>query len=84
MEKEIATGAHDETVFLCRIRNTLKDERLVNSTMSSEEILKAAAAVRTCINYDYWAWDGRHLGKWHERAKEIKPDVEIGAAAQGN
>lgn len=84
VEKEIPTGAHDETVFLCHIRNTLKDERLVNSSMRSEEILKATAAVRTCINNDYWAWDGRHLGKWHERAKEIKPDVQIGAAARGN
>lgn len=84
VEKEIATGEHDEIVLMCRIRNTLKDEKLVNSSMTSEEILKATAAVRTCVDYDYWSWDGRHLGKWHERAKEIKPDVEIGAAARGN
>ena len=58
--------------------------KLVNSSMTSEEILKATAAVRTCVDYDYWSWDGRHLGKSHERAKEIKPDVEIGAAARGN
>lgn len=84
VDQEIATGEHDETVLLCRIRNTLKDENLVNSTMSSEEIYKATAAVRTCGDCDYWSWDGRFLGKWHERAKEIKPDVEIGAAARGN
>lgn len=84
VDKEITTGDNNETVLLCHIRNTLKDERLVNSSMSSEEILKATAAVRTCVDYDYWSWDGRHLGKWHERAKEIKPDVEIGAAARGN
>jgi len=84
VEKEITTGKKDEVVLLCQIRNTLKDEKLVDSAMSSEEVLKAVAAVRTCVDYDYWSWDGRHLGKWHERAKEIKADVEIGAAARGN
>ena len=84
VDKEISTGERDETVLICRIKNTLKDENLVESSMTSEEILKAVAAVRTCIDYDYWSWDGRHLGKWHERAKEIKPNVEIGAAARGN
>lgn len=84
VDKEILTGEHDEVVLMCRIRNTLKDEKMVNSSMTSAEILKATAAVRTCVDYDYWSWDGRHLGKWHERAKEIKPDVEIGAAARGN
>lgn len=84
VEKEISTGEHDETVLLCRIRNTLKDEALTDPALTSEDILKKVAAVRTCINDDYWSWDGRHLGKWHERAKEIKADVEIGAAAKGN
>lgn len=84
VEREIATGDHDETVLLCRIRNTLKDEALIDPALSSEDIFKTTAAVRTCVDCDYWSWDGRHLGKWHERAKEIKPDVEIGAAALGN
>ena len=84
VEKEITTGKKDEVVLLCQIRNTLKDEKLVDSARSSEEVLKAVAAVRTCVDYDYWSWDGRHLGKWHERTKEIKADVEIGAAARGN
>ena len=52
--------------------------------MASEEILKAVAAVQTCVDYDYWSWDGRSLGKCYERAKEIKPDVKIGAATLGN
>ena len=82
-DQEIATGEHDETVFLCRIRNTLKAESFVNSSMTPEEIYKATAAVHN-VDGDYWSWDGRHLGKWHERAKEIKPDIEIGAAARGN
>ncbi len=84
VDREISTGERDETVLLCRIRNTLKDERLTNASMSSEAILQATAAVRTCMNCDYWSWDGRHLGRWHERAKEIKPAVETGAAAQGH
>ena len=84
VDNEIATGESNETVLLCRIKNTLKAENLVDSSMTSEEILKTIAAVRTCIDYDYWAWDGRHLGKWHERAQEIKAGVEIGAAARGN
>lgn len=84
VDKEVSTGGPDEVVLLCHIRNTLKDEHLVNSLMTSEEILKTTAAVRTCIDCDYWSWDGRYLGKWHERAKEIKANVEIGAAARGN
>ena len=84
VDKEIATGEHNEIVLICHIRNTLKDEKLVNPSITSEEILRTTAAVRTCIDNDYWSWDGRHLGKWHERAKEMKPNVEIGAAARGN
>lgn len=84
VDKEVSTGGTDEVVLLCHIRNTLKAEHLVNSSMTSEEIIKITAAVRTCIACDYWSWDGRYLGKWHERAKEIKANVEIGAAARGN
>lgn len=82
-DQEIATGEHDETVFLCRIRNTLKAESFVNSSMTPEEIYKATAAVHN-VDGDYWSWDGRSLGKCYERAKEIKPDVKIGAATLGN
>jgi len=41
VEKEVTTGECDETVLLCQIRNTLKDECLVNSSMNSQEIFKA-------------------------------------------
>jgi len=71
-------------VLICRIRNVLKDEALTDPSLTSEVLPGKTAAVRTCVNYGYWSWDGSHLGKWHERAKEIKPDVELGAAAQGN
>ncbi len=83
VEKEIRTGEQDQTVFLCKMRNTLKDKTLLEASLSSEDIYKKVAAVCTSVNCDYWSWDGRHLGKWNERAKEIKADVEIGAAARG-
>lgn len=83
VDREISTGDHDETVLICHIRNVLKDEALTDPALSPEELMRKTAAVSTCVNEDYWSWDGRHLGKWHERAKEIKPDVEIGAAARG-
>lgn len=82
--QELSTGLDSETVFLCRIRNVLKDENLTASGLSSAEIYRAVGAVRTCGEEDYWSWDGRHLGKWHEPARKIRPDVEIGAAARGN
>ncbi len=84
VDREISTGDQDQTVLLCKIRNVLKDEALADPSLSSEDIFGKTAAVCTSVDNDYWSWDGRHLGKWHERAKEIKPDVEIGAAAQGN
>ena len=84
VDKEITTGEQDEVVLLCRIRNVLKDETLTDTSLTPEEIYKKVAAVCTSVDCNYWSWDGRHLGKWHERAKEIKADVEIGAAARGN
>ena len=83
VEKEIRTGEQDQTVFLCKMRNTLKDETLLDASLTSVDIYKKVAAVCTSVNCDYWSWDGRHIGKWNERAKEIKADVEIGAAARG-
>ena len=83
-DKEITKGKQDEVVLLCRIRNVLKEEALLDTSLTPEEIYKNVAAVCTSVDCNYWSWDGRHLGTWHERAKEIKADVEIGAAAQGN
>ena len=82
--QEIATNQEDGTVLICHIRNTLKDEALLDKSLSAQDLLAKVAAVRTCHVDQYWSWDGRPLGTWHERAKEIKPDVEIGAAALGN
>lgn len=84
VDQEISTGDRDQTVLLCRIRNTLKSEALANPARSPEELFREVAAVRTCIHCDYWSWDGRRLGKWHEPARSIQPDVEIGDAARNN
>lgn len=84
VDKLLPTDEYGATVLLCHIRNTLKDERLLDPALSGEEKLRMVAAVRTCHDIDYWSWDGRHLGKWHQPAQLIKPGVEIGAAARGN
>jgi hypothetical protein len=68
--------------FLCRIRNVLKDAALVDSGLPADELMRKIGAVRTAGGIEYWAWDGRHLGAWHEPAQQIKPGVEVGKAAQ--
>ncbi|MDD6144401.1 MAG: flavin reductase [bacterium] len=84
LEKEIPTDDQDNVILLCRIRNTLKEESILDPALTTQEKYKAIAAVRTTGDQDYWSLDGRHLGKWHEPAQKIKPGVQIGKAAQGN
>ncbi len=84
VDREISTGPDNETVFLCRIRNVLKDEHLVKEELTAAELYQAVGAVCTSVHEDYWSWDGRHLGKWHEPAKKIKPDVVESTASRGN
>ena len=74
--------AEGSTVFLCHIRNVLKDASLVDSGLPVDELMRKVGAVRTAGGIEYWAWDGRHLGAWHEPAQTIKPGVEVGKAAQ--
>lgn len=83
VEREIATNDEDGTVFLCHIRNTLEEAALADPALTAAERLRMTAAVRTTGDEEYWAWDGRHLGHWHEPAQKIRPGVEIGAAARG-
>ena len=83
VDKVIPTNeAEGDTVFLCRIRNVLKDAALVDSGLPVDELMRKIGAVRTAGGIEYWAWDGRHLGAWHEPAQQIKPGVEVGKAAQ--
>ena len=83
VDKVIPTNeAEGSTVFLCHIRNVLKDASLVSSGLPVDELMRKVGAVRTAGGVEYWAWDGRHLGAWHEPAQTIKPGVEVGKAAQ--
>ena len=83
VDKVIPTNEEEGyTVFLCRIRNVLKDAALVDSGLPVDELMRKIGAVRTAGGIEYWAWDGRHLGAWHEPAQQIKPGVEVGKAAQ--
>ncbi len=84
VDRILPTDDQGAVALVCHIRNTLKDERLTDPALTSEEKLRMVAAVRTCHDEDYWSWDGRLLGKWHQPAQKIKPGVEIGAAARGN
>lgn len=85
VDRVISTNDEEgDIVLLCRICNVLQDENLLGASLPSEAPLEKVGAVRTTGTYDYWAWDGRHLGKWHEPAQKIKPGVQIGKAAQGN
>ena len=74
--------AEDINIYICRIRNVLKDAELVNSDLPEDELMRKVGAVRTAGGVEYWSWDGRHLGAWHEPAQTIKPGVEVGKAAQ--
>jgi len=83
VEKVIPTNEEEgDTVFLCRIRNVLKNAELVDSGLPMDALMRKVGAVRTCGDIDYWSWDGRHLGKWHEPAQQVKPGVQVGKAAQ--
>ena len=83
VDKIIPTNEGEgSTVFLCRIRNVLKDAELVDSKHPVDELMRRIGAVSTTGTCDYWAWDGRHLGAWHEPAQTIKPGVDIGKAVQ--
>ena len=84
VDRVIPTNEEEEdTVFLCRIRNVLKDEELVNSDLPLPEMMKKIGVVSTTGTMDYWGWDGRHLGVWHQPAQQVKHGVEVGKAAQG-
>ncbi len=85
VDRVISTNDEEgDIVLLCRIRNVLKDEELLDASLSPAALLEKVGAVRTAGADNYFAWDGRFLGKWHEPAQQVKPGVEIGRAAQGN
>lgn len=83
VDRVITTNEEEgDTVFLCRIRNVLQDADLVDSGLPVQEQMQKIGVVSTTGTMDYWSWDGRHLGAWHEPAQKIKPGVQVGKAAQ--
>lgn len=70
------------TVFICHIRNVLKNADVMDESLPLAELMRKVGAVRTTGSLGYWSWDGRYLGGWHEPAQNIKPGVETGNAAQ--
>jgi len=83
VERTLSTNDEgSDTVFPCRFRYVLKDAELVDSDLPVAELMRKLGVVSTTGTCDYWAWDGRHLGKWHEPAQQIRPGVQIGRAAQ--
>ena len=55
----------DGEVFLCKIRNTLADERLCDESKSVEERMKCIKPIHTTYQ-TYFSWAGDALGKWGE------------------
>ncbi len=68
-------------MFVCRIRNVLKDETCLDASEPAA-LYHRVGAVQTSIDTCYFSSDGRYLGRWHEPAQKIKPGVEVGAAAK--
>ena len=58
------------------------DAELVDSELPLPELMQKIGTVSTTGTMDYWSWDGRHLGMWHEPAQQVKPGVQVGKAAQ--
>lgn len=77
------TELNDEgaVMFLCRIRNVLKDDGCLDASDPAALYQKVGAAM-TSIGECYFAADGRFLGHWHEPAQKVKPGVQVGAAAK--
>ena len=50
-------------VFLCRIRNVLMDESLLDGQKSLEERIRGIAPIRTTCK-TYFGWNGQSLGTW--------------------
>ena len=73
--------AEGVNIYICRIRNVLRSAELTDD-LPLDELMRRVGAVRTAGGVEYWSWDGRHLGSWHEPAQTIKPGVEVGKAAQ--
>lgn len=59
----------DGEIFLCRIRNILADEKLLEKGKTVEERIRSIAPVHTTCS-TYFGWDGKALGAWGEIQKK--------------
>lgn len=58
-------------VFLCKVRNTMMDESLLNENVSIEERIASIAPLSTASS-TYFGWNGKSLGGWGEPKKDFK------------
>ena len=65
-----------------KVISTNEEAELVDSKLPLPELMQKIGTVSTTGTMDYWSWDGRHLGMWHEPAQQVKPGVQVGEAAQ--
>lgn len=74
-ELEVDTTIHrgEGEVYLCRIRNVLAANELLDTTRSVEERLQSIAPVRTTCG-TYFSFAGRDMGSWGEpQSAVLKP-----------
>lgn len=70
VKKEIPMGDGSD-IFLCLIRNVMKDEKLLDMAVPFTERLMQAAPVLAPGGNTYSSIDGRYLGKWGEPMKTL-------------
>jgi flavin reductase (DIM6/NTAB) family NADH-FMN oxidoreductase RutF len=61
-------------IMLCKIRNVLVDEELMDEDMSVEDRIRAIAPV-TSTKLTYFGWDGRGMGAWGEPMTKLNTKV---------
>ena len=71
LEVSKAMELNDSDVFLCKIRNVLADESLLDETKTIEERLGGIAPVSSTFK-TYFSWQGKRLGAWGEPLTGIK------------
>ena len=59
----------DSEIFLCKIRNTLAAEALVDASIGVEEQLKLAMPVLTAVGQHYWTMEPVLKGAWGDWKK---------------
>lgn len=67
--RSFSQGSSD--IYLCRIRNVMAEETLMESTASIAEKMKAIAPIRTTCS-TYFSWDGHFMGAWGEPQNSFK------------